>query len=214
MGNNTKNDNFRRFEKKERNSIMNKRAIFILGLVTLFFAAGYVTTKVGLPQEENIALEETAVNRASENEIVNETVLSTNSEEVKITPNTELILKKYYKDCGHSITEKSEMPGEMVNLTKEEIEAKYPGWKLEEFSKEEVLLSKELDSFCGEHYLLIEEEGVVSLYSLDEGDNRSLIETTDIAFEYLPETDKVILKNGIFVYGKEELGKIREDFES
>lgn len=102
----------------------------------------------------------------------------------------------------------------MVNMTKEELAAKYPGWKVEDFSKEEVLLSKELDSFCGEHYLLIEEEGTVVLYSLDEGDNRSLIETTDIAFEYLPETDKVILKKGIFVYGKEELGKIREDFES
>ena len=106
------------------------------------------------------------------------------------------------------------MPGEMVNLIKDELAAKYPGWKVEEFSKEEVLLSKELDSFCGEHYLLIEEEGAVVLYRLDEGDNRNLIETTDIAFEYLPETDKVILKNGIFIYGKEELGKIREDFES
>lgn len=60
----------------------------------------------------------------------------------------------------------------MVNLTKEELAAKYPGWNLEEFSKKEVLLSKELDSFCGEHYLLIEEEGKVLLYSLDEADRK------------------------------------------
>lgn len=78
---------------------MNKRAIFILGLVTLFFGAAYATTKFGLPAEENIAIEEMASNRLSENEVLNEDVLSTNSEEEKVGPNTELILKKYYKDC-------------------------------------------------------------------------------------------------------------------
>lgn len=78
---------------------MNKRAIFILGLVTLFFGVAYATTKFGLPKNENIAIEETVTNRVSKNEVLNEAVLSTNAEEVKVTPNTKLILKKYYKDC-------------------------------------------------------------------------------------------------------------------
>ena len=54
--------------------------------------------------------------------------------------------------------------------------------------------------------------------------NQIIIES-GFEVEYLPgeeenlkelkkETDKIILKNGIYVYGKEELNKIREDFES
>lgn len=102
----------------------------------------------------------------------------------------------------------------MVNLTKQEVEKGYPNWKIEKFEKEEIILSKELNSFCGEHYLIIEEEGRVLIYSLDEAGNKTLKENTDIATQYLPETDRIILQNGIYVYGTEELSRIKEDFES
>ena len=44
-------------------------------------------------------IEETVGENSYKNEVSNEAVLSTNAEEIKVTPNTELILKKYYKDC-------------------------------------------------------------------------------------------------------------------
>ena len=196
---------------------MGKRAILFLGLITLFVGSAYATTKMGEVKIDSPAQNETAVSIEEKNEtsndIVNETI-ATSVEEIKITPNTTLTLKKYYKDCGHIIKDSAEVPEEMVNLTEEQVKEKYPSWTLDYFSKEEVTLSKELESYCGEHYLLIEEEGQVNIYTVDEEGNKTLKETTEIAFEYVPETDKIILKNGIYVYGKEELNKIREDFES
>lgn len=193
-------------------SIMNKQAIFILGILTLFFGAAYATTKIGAKPENNIATEN-VMNVNQENTIKTE-ALSASSEEIKVTPNTLLILKKYYTDCGHTIVSSAEIPEEMVNLKEDELKAAYPNWKVEKFTKEEVILGRDLESFCGEHYLVIEEEGKVRVYSLNEDNNRTLKEETEIVFDYLPETDKIILRNGIYVYGTEELTKIKEDFES
>lgn len=195
---------------------MNKQAIFILGLLTLFFGTAYAVSKIGESDivEENVSVNESIVS-SSESNIQNiENTTPVVAEETKITPNTILTLKKYYKDCGHTIKDSAEVPDEMVNLTEQEVMQKYPSWKLDEFSKDEVILTRELESFCGEHYLLKEEEGKVLIYTVDGDGNKELLETTEIAFEYIPETDKIILKNGIYVYGKEELNKIREDFES
>ena len=36
---------------------------------------------------------------------------------------------------------------------------------------------------------------------------------TDLYTEYLTETDKITLRNGIFVYGTENLNKVLEDYE-
>ncbi len=193
---------------------MNKQAIFILGLIVLFFGAAYVTTKVGVENENNVIADNIVLNEEKTNITIEENVISTSAEEVKITPNTLLILKKKYGECNHTIIDSAEIPEEMVNLTEEELKDNYSGWEVEKFTKEEVILSKKLNSFCGEHYLLIEEEGKVLIYKLDERGNKELKETTEIAFEYLPETDKIILENGIYVYGIEELNKIKEDFES
>ena len=41
-----------------------------------------------------------------------------------------------------------------------------------------------------------------------------LKEQGSLSCEYLPETDRINLKNGINIYGTEELNKMLEDFES
>ena len=193
---------------------MNKRAIFILGIMVLFFSSAYVTTKLQDKTNENIATQN--VIQTKEEEVIKDEVpvQMTASDEVKVTPNTLLILKKNYTDCGHTIISSAEIPEEMVNMTKSELADEYSSWSVEKFTKEEVILSRDCDSFCGEHYLILEEEGKVKVYNLDENGEKTVKEDTDIAFEYLPETDKIILSNGIYVYGTEELNKIREDFES
>ena len=194
---------------------MNKQAIFILSVIVLFFGAAYATTKVTKEDNKNIVADEIKANNEAENIFIEEEkTVATTADEIKVTPNTLLILKKYYSDCQHTIIESAEIPDEMVNLNKDELQKSYPNWEIEKFTKEEVILSKKLNSFCGEHYLLIEEDGEVLIYSLDENGEKKDKEITEIAFEYLPETDKIILKNGIYIYGKEELNKIREDFES
>lgn len=195
-------------------SIMNKRAIFILGLVTLFFASVYVGAKIEGSRKTNSLADDIGLIEEKQNVIVNEVSLSINANEEKTTPNTKFVLKKYYTHCNHVVTDEAELPEEMVNLTEEELSSKYTNWEIEEFSKDEVVLSKKIDKYCSEHYLIIAENNEILIYNLDEEGSKKLKEKCDIAYEYLPETDKIILQNGIYVYGIQELNKIKEDFES
>ena len=191
---------------------MWKRVIFIFIMIfVVFFILGY-TIQNNMSTKNNINNTRTGQNGIN---LVDQTqTIEVNSSDEKTTPNTIMILKKKYTDCGHEISSRAGIPEEMVNLTKEEIIEKYPNWKLEVFSKEQIVLSKEVNSFCGEHYLLIEENGEINLHSIDEAGERSFKRRLDIAVEYLTETDNITLKNGLMVYGTENLNKIIEDYEA
>ena len=51
------------------------------------------------------------------------------------------------------------------------------------------------------------------IYSIDENNQQKIFQRTGIVVDYLPEIDKLNLKNGIRVNGKENLNKMLEDFE-
>ena len=54
---------------------------------------------------------------------------------------------------------------------------------------------------------------MVTFYNFLEVVSEHELETTGITTEYLPETDKINMKNGIQVNGKQELNQLIEDFE-
>ena len=139
--------------------------------------------------------------------------LNANSQEEKVGPNTILKLKKIYLDCKHIITEKVELPAELINMNKDELENEYKDWKLEEFSVEEIIFSREYTGICNEHYLVKIVGDVLGIYSLDKDGNESLKEKTEIYSAYLPENDISRLKDGIEVIGKENLNSLLEDYE-
>lgn len=64
-----------------------------------------------------------------------------------------------------------------------------------------------------EHYVLREVSEYIKVYSIDDDEKEELYLSTNISTEYLPETDKLSLKEGIHVYSKEELNEILQDFE-
>ena len=76
-----------------------------------------------------------------------------------------------------------------------------------------IVLYKELNEFCNEHYKLKIENGYVRIYEVDEQKNEKLLKSTDISSEYLTTEDLEKLKNGIEIYTKKELNKTIEDFE-
>ncbi len=193
---------------------MNKKAIFIIAMIILFVVVFAIFYTIGTKNKPDDDMNNTSIldNQNNETEGNNVTIEVVSSEE-KTTPNTVLVLKKFYQDCGHTITNEAQIPEELVNLTTEEIQKQYPNWEVEEFSKEEVVLFKVLDSFCGEHYLLTEEDGYINIYIVDEEGNKSLKQEKVMSVEYLSETDKIMLKNGLMVYGTNELNKILEDYE-
>ena len=142
----------------------------------------------------------------------NTLVEETSSEGEKISPNCSIIFRRYYNDCGHTIEQYSSIPTELVNKTEEDLQEQYEGWTIEEFSRNQIILYREFDSECGEHYVLREKDGKIVVY-LKTGDIEEIVEETDIATEFLTETDRIKLQEGIEANGRMELNQLIEDYE-
>lgn len=153
-----------------------------------------------------------AKDRDEENLISNE-VLQASAIEEKILPTAEFAMKKVYNECGHFKFEYAELPQELVNLTEEELEAYYKDWEIEEFSPSKIILTKEINSLCDEHFIIKLGEKYVQVFHLEPDGNLVVYETTDISREYLPEEDIKKLEEGIYVFGEGKLNSILEDFE-
>lgn len=145
--------------------------------------------------------------------VKNDITVNTGTNEEKISPNAALILKRKYKECGHIIKEYKRITDDLVNLTEKELIEKSKEWEIEEFSNMEVVLIKEVEGVCNEHYVLREKDGVIAVYKIDKDTKEELEELTGISIEYLTENDKMEIQQGIMVYGKEELNSILENYE-
>lgn len=202
--------------KKERVKHM-KKWLVILFIVIIIIVAIFVGTSIYKSQnnDDNIKQEEvnTKVENKIENNVRNDISVDINSEEEKISPNATLILKKTYKECGHSVKDYVEIPEELVNLTKEELEKQYKDWQVEKFTPLDVILTKEIEGSCKEHYILKEQDGVIAIYEEKENGEELLKEITGISTEYLTENDRMEIEKGIKVYGKENLNSLIEDYE-
>lgn len=197
---------------------MKKQYIIAIGIIA-FFTSIIITINMVKESKLQNTEKETKISENIEDECTKEYSKETKIEAVvatkeKISANSQLILKKYFKQCDHTINEYVEMPQELVNLTKEEVQNKYTDWKVIGFEPNKVTLYKEFDDMCGEHFKLRVEEGKIVIYQLDKEGNESIYEKTNISSEYLTKTDLISIENGgLDVYGKEELNKLIEDFE-
>ena len=139
--------------------------------------------------------------------------LDANSSEEKTSPNCSITFKRYYNKCGHILNEYNNLPENLINKSEEEIAREYSDWKIEKFSSHEIILSTEIDTECGEHYLVKDVDGKIVIYKITQDGEEVLHEQTEISTDYLTETDKMNMKDGIRVNGKEELNQLIEDFE-
>lgn len=197
---------------------MKKQYIIAICIIA-FFTSLIITMNIVKENKLQNTKKEVKISEKIEDECTEEYTKETKIEEVvatkeKISANSQLILKKYFKQCDHTINEYVEMPQELVNLTKEEVQNKYNDWKVIGFEPNKVILYKEFDDMCGEHFKLKIEEGKIVIYQINKEGNQSIYEKTNISSEYLTQTDLISIENGeLDVYGKEELNKIIEDFE-
>ena len=142
-----------------------------------------------------------------------EELMQTDSQEEKVSPHCAITIKTYYKGCGHTTEEYMQASEDMVNLNQEEVQEKYPDYQIEEFSSNSIVLYREKEGECGEHYMVKDNNGTVEVYEINENGEQELLETTGISTEYLPETDKINMQNGIEVIGKQQLNQLLEDYE-
>lgn len=197
---------------------MNKTIMTIIAIIVIIGAIiiGVQIYKPNKEQEDiitKVSDEKIEDDCTDEYQDIQEEMLQANSTEEKISPNCFITMKKTYNKCGHTTSEYIAIPKELVNKTKEDLEEKYVGWTIDKFSDTQIVISKEEEGECGEHYIVKDKEGKVVIYKLLEDGTENEYEVTDISTEYITDTDKINMKNGIKVNGKQELNQLIEDFE-
>lgn len=210
-----------RYDLLKRGNRMKKSYIIIFFCVIFLIISmgiGYYIYKL-IPSDKKetkeIALEkieDECTEEMKSLKIENE-VIASSVEEKKVSPNATLVIKKYYKKCGHTTKDYAEIPPEIVNKSEKEVAEYYNGWELKGFSSNEIVLYREEDGNCNEHYILREIAGRIGIYTIDDNNIEILKEKTQISTEYLTEADLNKLKEGIKIIGKEELNATIENFE-
>lgn len=197
---------------------MNKTIMSIIAIIVIIGAIiiGVQICKPNKEQEDiitKVSDEKIEDDCTDEYQEIQEEMLQANSTEEKISPNCFITMKKTYNKCGHTTSEYIAIPKELVNKTKEDLKEKYAGWTIDKFSDTQIVISKKEEGECGEHYIVKDKEGKVVIYKLLEDGTEKEYEVTDISTEYITDTDKINMKNGIKVNGKQKLNQLIEDFE-
>ena len=205
---------------------MNKIIVAIISILVILLAIFFGTTmykndeqgKVTNQVDNVTELSEQIVDECTEEfeemQKANEIDTQANSqEEIKLSPNCSFTFKTHYQGCGHISNQYINIPKQLVNKTQAEVDELYSDWNIEKFQNNEVILSKTENGECGEHYVIRDVNGQIVIYIIDNNGEEKEYEKTEIATEYLTETDKITIKNGLKVYGKEALNQVIEDFE-
>ncbi len=199
-----------------------KKVVLTIICVAVFL--GTVFTTVAILRTGDNKMSQEKVEKVSEEEILDECtdeyeqmqhsdMVATNVQEEKTSPNCSFTIKTYYPKCGHITSQYQNLPQELVNLTRSEIQEKYQDYQIEKFASNEIILYQEHEGECGEHYLVKDKEGTITIYKVLEDGTEKEEEVTGITTEYLPETDIISMKNGLRVNGRQELNRLIEDFE-
>jgi hypothetical protein len=172
------------------------------------------TERATLKQANELArMKEADLNDKANKNGENDIIIKTSSGEEKTTPNTLIIFESYYSKCGHSKIRSEKIANEYVNKTKEEMQKIYSDWEIKSFSSDRIELYKNENSLCGNHYIVKEENGYVTVYNINKDGQEVLSDKTDISTKYLPKDDNDLLKNGIKANSTSQLEQILADFE-
>lgn len=140
-------------------------------------------------------------------------VQANSQDDIRVSPNCSMIYEIKYERCGHTSRKYKNIPQDLVNKTEEEVSAKYPEWKVKQFESNKIVLNKTEQGECGEHYVLRDIDGKIVINIIDSEGKEKEYQKTDISTDYLTDTDKIEIKNGIKVFGKENLSQVIEDYE-
>lgn len=126
-------------------------------LLIIGITAGIYTYQKNNTQDSNIKRnDQLAMKNEQENNQITNNIISTSSVEERVSPDCILIEKRYFNGCDHLIRDMNEVPNELINCSKEQLQEEYKDWKVEEFSSSQVSIYQENNGFCDKHYLIKE----------------------------------------------------------
>ena len=145
---------------------MSKKVLIIISsivIVAIGVVSGiWIAVKANEPDKQYVAEKVTDECTEEYEKYKDEEPIVTNAIEERLTPNSKLILKKYYTSCKHTIEENVELPKELVNMSEKEMQKQYPDWEVIGFNSDEAILYKEVEGVCNEHFkITIENNRIV-----------------------------------------------------
>jgi hypothetical protein len=129
-----------------------------------------------------------------------------------ITPSTKVIYKTYFTLCSHMQDREPDNYNELVNLTEEQLQSKYPDWKVKEFSKQQVILTREIQTYCPRHYIIGILNDNIAIYVYNSEGKKVLYEETETPISTLTPADQKKLEYGIVVNTADEVQQMLEGF--
>lgn len=185
-------------------------SIVILGIIGAWIGAyAYKINSIGKL--------ETPILEGMENKNLEyELSLITNESEQIVSPNAVIVIKRNYNECGHQLKEFKQIDNKYVNMDEKEFETEFlkdnKDFVIENFSSKEIVVSEEINGSCDEHYLVKSDNGFIVVYKYNSNGEKEEYKKTNIAVEYLTETDREELSEGIEIVGKSELNSRLEDY--
>ncbi|OGO76883.1 MAG: hypothetical protein A2Y23_07825 [Clostridiales bacterium GWB2_37_7] len=122
-----------------------------------------------------------------------------------ITANTKIQFKTYFTLCGHLLDKDSVDIREFINLSEEDLKSKYPDWTVSEFSTQQVILKREIQTYCPKHFIISSKDGYIAIYVYNYDGVKTLYEMTDYPISILTNEDQSNLEYGIVAESEEEL---------
>lgn len=195
------------------------KKIIFLGILVFIVSLGigYIYSSVFFNSDKvNMQAEQFELNQIKDYAVQNYTKLQTleaSTDTEKVSPNANFAIKQYYDECNHFNFKYSKLPKELVNLTRQEVEDYYEEYEVEEFDSNNVVLSKEINGFCDEHFYIMLGDEHIEIMQLDTNGSFIPYQETEISKEYLPQEDIEKLEEGIYVYGSGNINSVLEDYE-
>lgn len=131
-----------------------------------------------------------------------------------MTPITQLIFKTYYKSCGHVKERAVQSASDEINMNELQLKEKYSGWEISGFSPPIVELSRTVDTYCPNHYIIGVDNGFITIYVYNEDGQKVMQEKTDISVSTLTPEDQQALTGGIVVDTEEQKEQTLEGFSN
>lgn len=194
------------------------KKIIFLGILVFIVSVGvgFLYTRLFYNTENNQQSAQFELNNIEDYGVQNYTKLQTleaSSEDEKLSPNASFAIKEYYDECGHFNFKYYELPTEIVNMTRQEIEDYYDEYEVEDFENDNLVLTREINGLCDEHFFITLVDNHIEVMKLKADGSFIPYQKTDISKEYLPEEDIKQLEEGIYIYGSGKINSVIEDYE-
>ncbi len=200
--------------RKRRRSFLLVIFLMILGVV-VGYSYGYLADiyKRHNPDNDKLPINNAGILTNSMEDITLEKQAISQSE--VITEETIFVFERYYRLCQHSKINERHANFEEIGLSLDEVKQLHHEWLVKDFSPSRVLLIKELDGYCPDHYLIKEKDGYIAVFqTIENGEGVLLLCQTQMNVDFLENGIKDRVREGILVDTLEDVEYLIESWDS